>query len=221
MVALARNRLGFLARPLQDLARVERFSHGSHRLDERLEEVGLRRELVLGGLVAPPLGDDQVECECRGRRDRRGKATESEPYRVDSEAEHGQDRRDRDGPDEQARPSRRSLREAHAPSSFLPGLDGPAGKAGMASRSASQATPQSMIASRSAIATACVRVSASSFVRMWRTWLLTVSWLMKRRPATSALDIPSASSCRISRSLPVSISSRSPPRKAGISAGST
>ena len=36
-----------------------------------------------------------------------------------------------------------------------------------------------MIASRSAIATACVRVSASSFVRMWRTWLFTVSWLMK------------------------------------------
>ena len=34
---------------------------------------------------------------------------------------------------------------------------------------------QSIIASRSAIATACVRVSASSFVRMWRTWLLTVS----------------------------------------------
>ena len=36
-----------------------------------------------------------------------------------------------------------------------------------------------MIASRSAIATACVRVSASSFVRMCRTWLFTVSWLMK------------------------------------------
>ena len=36
-----------------------------------------------------------------------------------------------------------------------------------------------MIASRSAIATACVRVSASSFARMWRTWLFTVSWLMK------------------------------------------
>ena len=36
-----------------------------------------------------------------------------------------------------------------------------------------------MIASRSAIATACVRVSASSFVRMWRTWLFTVSCEMK------------------------------------------
>jgi len=34
---------------------------------------------------------------------------------------------------------------------------------------------QSIIASRSAIATACVRVSASSFARMWRTWLFTVS----------------------------------------------
>ena len=34
---------------------------------------------------------------------------------------------------------------------------------------------QSIIASRRAIATAWVRVSASSFVRMWRTWLLTVS----------------------------------------------
>ena len=36
-----------------------------------------------------------------------------------------------------------------------------------------------MIASRSAIATACVRVSASSLVRMWRTWLFTVSCEMK------------------------------------------
>ena len=36
-----------------------------------------------------------------------------------------------------------------------------------------------MIASRRAIATACVRVSASSLARMWRTWLFTVSWLMK------------------------------------------
>ena len=34
---------------------------------------------------------------------------------------------------------------------------------------------QSIIASRSAIATACVRVSASSFARMCRTWLFTVS----------------------------------------------
>ena len=34
---------------------------------------------------------------------------------------------------------------------------------------------ESIIASRSAIATACVRVSASSFARMWRTWLFTVS----------------------------------------------
>ena len=34
---------------------------------------------------------------------------------------------------------------------------------------------QSIIASRSAMATAWVRVSASSFARMWRTWLFTVS----------------------------------------------
>ena len=61
-------------------------------------------------------------------------------------------------------------------------------------------TRQSMIASRSAIATACVRVSASSFARMWRTWLFTVSWLMKSFVATSAFDMPSASSWRISRS---------------------
>ena len=59
---------------------------------------------------------------------------------------------------------------------------------------------QSIIASRSAMATACVRVSASSFARMCRTWLFTVSCEMKRRVATSAFDIPSASSCRISRS---------------------
>ena len=53
---------------------------------------------------------------------------------------------------------------------------------------------QSIIASRSAIATACVRVSASSFARMCRTWLFTVSWLMKSFAATSAFDIPSARS---------------------------
>ena len=44
---------------------------------------------------------------------------------------------------------------------------------------------------------------------------------MKSFPATSALDIPSASSWRISRSRPVSISSRSLERNAGMSAGST
>ena len=60
---------------------------------------------------------------------------------------------------------------------------------------------QSIIASRSAIATACVRVSASSFVRMWRTWLLTVSCEMKSRSATSPFESPSASNWRISRSL--------------------
>ena len=65
----------------------------------------------------------------------------------------------------------------------------------LASRSAPIASPtidgsttpaaQAMIDSRSAIATACVRVSASSFARMWRTWLLTVSCEMNslvRRP---------------------------------------
>src|SRR5258708_23953413 len=81
---------------------------------------------------------------------------------------------------------------------------------------------QSMIASRSAIATACVRVSASSFARMWRTWLFTVSWLMKSFVATSAFDIPSARSWRISRSRVVSMSSLPlPVRNAGMSAGST
>ena len=59
---------------------------------------------------------------------------------------------------------------------------------------------QSIIASRSAMATAWVRVSASSFARMCRTWLFTVSCEMKSRGATSAFDIPSASSWRISRS---------------------
>ena len=43
-------------------------------------------------------------------------------------------------------------------------------------RPAAGVVGQSIIASRNAIATACVRVSASSFARMWRTWLLTVSW---------------------------------------------
>jgi hypothetical protein len=79
----------------------------------------------------------------------------------------------------------------------------------------------SMIDWRSAIATAWVRVSASSFVRMWRTWLFTVSWLMKSFAATSAFDMPSARSWRISRSRVVSVSSSLPVRNAGMSAGST
>ena len=60
--------------------------------------------------------------------------------------------------------------------------------------------PESMIASRSAMATACVRVSASSFVRMCRTWLFTVSCEMKSWPRRRRSTCPSASSCRISRS---------------------
>ena len=59
-------------------------------------------------------------------------------------------------------------------------------------------------------------VSASSLTRMCRTWLLTVSWLMKSRPATSALDIPSARSWRISRSRGVS---ESPPSRPWIRFG--
>ena len=74
-----------------------------------------------------------------------------------------------------------------------------------------------MMAVRSAIATACVRVSASSFERMWRTWLFTVSWLMKSLAATSALDMPSASSWRISRPVP-SACSRALGQERGISA---
>ena len=53
---------------------------------------------------------------------------------------------------------------------------------------AARALAQSIIASRSAIATACVRVSASSFARMWRTWLFTVSCEMKSLVATSAFE---------------------------------
>jgi hypothetical protein len=72
------------------------------------------------------------------------------------------------------------------------------------------------------MATACVRVSASSFARMWRTWLFTVSWEMKSCCATSAFDIPSARSWRISRSRCVRISCPSRPvARDGMRAGST
>jgi hypothetical protein len=72
------------------------------------------------------------------------------------------------------------------------------------------------------MATAWVRVSASSFARMWRTWLFTVSCEMKSCCATSAFDMPSARSCRISRSRAVRISWPSRPVASdGISAGST
>jgi hypothetical protein len=79
-----------------------------------------------------------------------------------------------------------------------------------------------MIESRSAIATACVRVSASSFVRMWRTWLFTVSWLMKsfagdvgvRHPVGEQLE--DLALARGEHVRPVLAG-----RNAGISAGST
>jgi hypothetical protein len=59
-----------LAGAVEDLARVQGRGDGADRVDERLQEGGLSLELVLGGLVAPALGDDQIEREAaeEGRR---------------------------------------------------------------------------------------------------------------------------------------------------------
>jgi len=78
---------------------------------------------------------------------------------------------------------------------------------------ASQATPQSMIAVASASQLRASRVRLELREDDGRTWLLTVVLTDEEpRGERSAFDIPSASSCRISRSRPVSISSRASPR---------
>jgi hypothetical protein len=54
--------------------------------------------------------------------------------------------------------------------------------------------------SRTAIATACVRVSASSFFIARRMYVRTVSAEMESVPAISSFDFPAASRRRMSRS---------------------
>ena len=85
-----------VAGAVEDLGRVQGRGDGRDRVDERLEERRLRLELVFGELVAPALGDDQVQregAEERGRGDEAagcdGRLTEGEPERADERGPDG------------------------------------------------------------------------------------------------------------------------------------
>jgi hypothetical protein len=87
---------GLVAGPVEDLGCVQGRGDGRDRVDERLQEHRLRLELVLGGLVASPLRDDQIEregAEERGRGDEAAgcdrRLPEGEPERADERGADG------------------------------------------------------------------------------------------------------------------------------------
>src|SRR5207253_8847454 len=107
-------------------------------------------------LVPAPVGEQQREGSCRGGKNRSGEPDPGEPVLPAGEP-HAPEGRAGDC----RRESSPTEGESHPRIILPPGLDGPGGKAAAASsrhrkRRLWQATPQSMIASRSAIATACV-----------------------------------------------------------------
>jgi hypothetical protein len=93
-------------RLVQQLVGVVLLGDPAHRLDERLEEARLRRQLLLGDLVPPPLGDDQVEREPGRADDRHAQAGGREPARAERQAEHRDDRGTRDDPHQEGGSSR-------------------------------------------------------------------------------------------------------------------
>ena len=94
-------------RALEHLVGLERAGDRPHRLDQRVEEAGLRRELLLDDLVPAPLADDQVEREGGGADDRRPEPGEREPGGAEREAEQRDDRSRRaTRRDQQRAPSR-------------------------------------------------------------------------------------------------------------------
>ena len=67
---------GLAPRLVEHLLGLVRRGDRAHRLDQRLEEARLRRELLLDDLVPAALGDDQVQREPGGADDRRAEAGE-------------------------------------------------------------------------------------------------------------------------------------------------
>jgi hypothetical protein len=95
--------LGLAARELEDLLRVERGGDDADRLDQRLQQPRLSRELPLGRLVPPALGLEQVERERTGREGRGRQPGCQERVLAEREAGDGDpDARDR-ADDQQAR----------------------------------------------------------------------------------------------------------------------
>jgi hypothetical protein len=115
----------FAPRPVEHVVRVVGGGDAPHRLDQRLEEARLRRQLLLDDLVPAPLGDDQVQREARGADDRHAEADEREPARSHREPDEGHDRPGRHDGDQQ----RRSSSTAHLEGFRLVISDGRAGKA--------------------------------------------------------------------------------------------
>jgi len=80
---------------------------GGHELPRESLAVGHERfQTDLGHFVTSALADDQVQGEARGGGDRSAEPGEREPRSPESKPHHCQDRRNRDGSDEQPGPSR-------------------------------------------------------------------------------------------------------------------
>ncbi len=95
--------LGLLARPLEHLRAAR---DRAHRLDERLEEARLARELTLCGLVPPPFRHDQVGRHDSRERDRDSETGEGQWTVAYGQRDHGQDGRRGERQDQQSGSSR-------------------------------------------------------------------------------------------------------------------
>jgi hypothetical protein len=106
-VARVEKPLGFVARPLDDLARLEGARDRGDRVHERLQKARLCLQLVLGRLVASALRDDQVDGEGAGQRSGRDEPRGGQPEDAGRPADRPDDGRRDGGSRERARrPSR-------------------------------------------------------------------------------------------------------------------
>jgi hypothetical protein len=83
--------LGLLAHALDDLLRLQRAGDHGDRVHERFEKARLRLQRVLGRLVPPSLGNDQVDGESPGERGRRHEPRRREPEEAGGPANQAAD----------------------------------------------------------------------------------------------------------------------------------
>ena len=93
-------------RLLEDLVGLDARRDRTHRLDERLEEARLRRELVLDPLMAAPLAHDQVEREGGRGGERRHERREGERPERAEQRQDERGRREHDRAREERGPNR-------------------------------------------------------------------------------------------------------------------